>query len=766
MAADFGSEVTQVNDVPNTVSPQEGVVDKSASVLLAGVGDVFEAAGGILEGRRESRQAGIIADFASRQLLIADALEQGAITSSVQARALARKNLLEAIAANPSLARDLIAADGSLTSLPGGTGVISEDTEEEQRISAERDRLVSEGLVSATASDTEFETAAEQRRVAAEASRRYNERIQTIDLALRTNNLAQSERDRLESERVAETSRYVRDMVPAEQTRVKTQFDAILADSTLSEADKQIAIEDFYNQWLGEVAGTLGDVSSQQATYLLKPFEALRDSYLARATGEIGDAELKRQNERAVALQQALILADPDLAAVAATTELFGNSAIIDTFISGNPTTRNKLLQLLAGNNPNEPSVEGSTTFTALPAEREAVKGYLNGITTALASPDAEVKAQATEQLTAVLTSLEDYEGLIRSDPKKAIEVVNWLSSASFIRARNANPELFEDIGGAVDVLTRHYSDEVWGLVEREFIANDIISVNNFGREGVYNPLTGARELQGEAISSVPTTSRIGVRSTASGMEFYSLSPEPDADTRDKVFALNRDLKPVINTTVKAFAHLEGRTDYGAMFEEVAGEMLGPEAVVDTDAEDDLSLDDFVLPKVSSTSLPVEVASDTAFVERVNSLASSLEIAPSVLMAVMDFETGGSFNPAQRNAAGSSATGLIQFMAETAEGLGTSTETLAGMSRLEQMDYVEKYFNQYADQIRGGDARDVYMAVLFPRAIGKSDDYVLFSQGTTAYTQNKGLDRNGDGVVTKAEASRSVVGLVGKYEDS
>ena len=69
-------------------------------------------------------------------------------------------------------------------------------------------------------------------------------------------------------------------------------------------------------------------------------------------------------------------------------------------------------------------------------------------------------------------------------------------------------------------------------------------------------------------------------------------------------------------------------------------------------------------------------------------------------MAVMSFETGGTFNPGIRNAAGSGATGLIQFMPSAAAGLGTSTQALAGMSRAEQMKYVEKYLSNKG--VKGG----------------------------------------------------------------
>lgn len=119
-------------------------------------------------------------------------------------------------------------------------------------------------------------------------------------------------------------------------------------------------------------------------------------------------------------------------------------------------------------------------------------------------------------------------------------------------------------------------------------------------------------------------------------------------------------------------------------------------------------------------------------------------------MACMAFESAETFRPDIRNAAGSGAVGLIQFMPATARGLGTSTEALAAMSAVEQLDYVRLYFKPYAGRMRN--LADVYMAILYPKAIGKPDDYVLFARPSIAYSQNAGLDRDGDGYITKAEA--------------
>lgn len=159
--------------------------------------------------------------------------------------------------------------------------------------------------------------------------------------------------------------------------------------------------------------------------------------------------------------------------------------------------------------------------------------------------------------------------------------------------------------------------------------------------------------------------------------------------------------------------------------------------------------------------IPSQIKNDVEFQNAVSGTAQRLGISESALYAVMDFETGGSFNPGIKNVAGSGATGLIQFMPSTAEGLGTTTDALSRMSRADQMQYVERYLSNKVKPGMG--AADVYMSVLFPAAVGKPDDFVLFGNGAMsgftgiAYDQNAGLDLNGDGRITKAEAAAKVV---------
>lgn len=150
--------------------------------------------------------------------------------------------------------------------------------------------------------------------------------------------------------------------------------------------------------------------------------------------------------------------------------------------------------------------------------------------------------------------------------------------------------------------------------------------------------------------------------------------------------------------------------------------------------------------------------------------AESLGFDPDWLACVIAFETGGSFSPSQRNkwaeanaakkgAVYSGAIGLIQFMPNTAKNLGTSSAALAKMTFIEQLEYVKRYLKSYAARIKS--LEDCYLAVFYPAAIGRSDEWVVGDRNVNGfsakvYQQNAGFDVNKDGLVTKGEICRTI----------
>ncbi len=141
------------------------------------------------------------------------------------------------------------------------------------------------------------------------------------------------------------------------------------------------------------------------------------------------------------------------------------------------------------------------------------------------------------------------------------------------------------------------------------------------------------------------------------------------------------------------------------------------------------------------------------FKDAVLAISAKLGCDPSFLMAAMAFETGERFSPNVVNPV-SGATGLIQFMPKTAKGLGTSTAALAAMDAVAQLAYVDMYLAPYKGRMKT--LSDVYMTILWPKAVGKPEAFVIFQAPSKAFKQNAGLDANKDSVVTKAEAAAKV----------
>ena len=165
----------------------------------------------------------------------------------------------------------------------------------------------------------------------------------------------------------------------------------------------------------------------------------------------------------------------------------------------------------------------------------------------------------------------------------------------------------------------------------------------------------------------------------------------------------------------------------------------------------------------SAGSIDTKAIQDPDFNKKLDKIAGLLGVESSHLLAIMKMESR--VDPSAVNKM-SGATGLIQFMPDTARSLGTSVEALREMTAVEQLDYVYKYFKMV--RIKPGmDLGDLYMAVFMPKFVGYPNDFVLGQDGggkvpgtnlssDLVYKQNKGLDKNKDGSITVADVKSSV----------
>ena len=147
----------------------------------------------------------------------------------------------------------------------------------------------------------------------------------------------------------------------------------------------------------------------------------------------------------------------------------------------------------------------------------------------------------------------------------------------------------------------------------------------------------------------------------------------------------------------------------------------------------------------------------STFVDSVIDYSESLGIDPNWLMAVMYFETAGTFSASIRNPY-SDATGLIQFMPATAIDLATTIDQLALMSAEEQLYYVYSYYYPYRNRIKS--YVDLYLATFFPVAIGKQDSFILQARGISASAiadVNPVFDLNNDRQISVGEIKQVIL---------
>jgi hypothetical protein len=176
--------------------------------------------------------------------------------------------------------------------------------------------------------------------------------------------------------------------------------------------------------------------------------------------------------------------------------------------------------------------------------------------------------------------------------------------------------------------------------------------------------------------------------------------------------------------------------------------------------------------------VPNPWTTDTQFLTKIKEVSSRLNFKPIDVLSIMSVETGYTFDPAIRNKQpGQTATGLIQFLESTIAGLSggqvdkegkiikpgsVNTAKLSTMTRVEQMEWVEKYFRGagWPNNSVQADQYNLYLTIFLPA--------FKFSKGVLAtkdaagikgdwYEKNKGLyDKGNTGEITVAEVSKVV----------
>ena len=139
---------------------------------------------------------------------------------------------------------------------------------------------------------------------------------------------------------------------------------------------------------------------------------------------------------------------------------------------------------------------------------------------------------------------------------------------------------------------------------------------------------------------------------------------------------------------------------------------------------------------------------ENEFLEGVQDLANKYGVSRDDFLTIFSLETIKTFSPCILNR-NNYAIGLIQFTERTLEDdIKVSFDEISLMTRVEQLEYVDKYLSKYKSDIK--DLSSLYLAVFLPSIIDESsnEDFVIPQK---YYKQNIPLDKNQNGEIKVSE---------------
>lgn len=162
--------------------------------------------------------------------------------------------------------------------------------------------------------------------------------------------------------------------------------------------------------------------------------------------------------------------------------------------------------------------------------------------------------------------------------------------------------------------------------------------------------------------------------------------------------------------------------------------------------------------------MPSDWVQDREFLAKVAQVAAKYGTTQTEMLAFMHFETAATMSPAIKNSLG--YVGLIQFGRLACQSLSReykttiTTDMLQKMTRVEQMGWVEKYFDMWRRILRIPnpiDAGKMYMIVALPAHANKPDNAILYQPDSSIWRANPAWrDPTAGGAITPKQIKSNV----------
>lgn len=604
--ADFTTPVSGASQ--GGFTPAQPVVDKSALIGINAIGDIgaklLSVGATVIQNKQkieqETRKNEVVTSFSQKQLSLADAVEQGAM-SSQEARMRMRKNYSEEISNNPSLTKLLAQTQADIINTAGLGKIVAEGTEQEKINIALQKEASLAGWIKPSASPDE-----QQAGIAAYSQfKRHEADINAQQNALQ---LASSqvgfERAKigLATDKVQQvTAGYAQqsariNLIEAKQQQQARQAVGGIADSynfkfnqDLQEIEARkdrgeitpqeaIKLADQQFATISQVVSSVGrNAGGDYVNNITAPMRMRYENSLKFLNGDIDKQILGNENERTLALQTKQLLGDPKVAKVVATSRLFGNAnlAII-------PGVNEAVMGILDKNT--DISTKPADILPDTKDEKADVGNYLGLVKSSISGFNGgdygvdKNKDATQEQLNANVTNILkgiDIHSVAVNNPAEYNQVVDFLASPDFGKFTSQGGGIYQDAAqNASTILQTQYVDQVLPLLKTEWETTYIPKRSS----STYQAAPAGSAGSTQPSSATATSAVIKPVFTGGGVVFRAEGPEANSTiTRNKVKDLNTKVGSVLNKLIRMDAHLSGNTDYKAAYERYAPSIFGEE---------------------------------------------------------------------------------------------------------------------------------------------------------------------------------------------
>lgn len=571
--ADF-STASGGGPMGSSVTPTGGVVSQAGNTLLDGLGTLARGAFSAFEDAKQLEKdkqkkaeelagAKILSSFRSEQLALVDAYEQGMGQTEVRTRMRAILNKYQAN--NPLLGDEILKTHTSLMSTAGLGKVVDEGTAADQEGARVRQAALDAGFLQdatdedeATANYLRFKAAGEQlQRSQAELSYE-NAKLERIGKL--TSNEA-SALSLTEKKIQLQQQSAVAEMADAFAPSVRDKSQTILQRFQNGELDSKAAVAEInaIRQVINTtITGGGRKAGSEYLTTVVAPMLETLDIAKAAVSGETALKDAQNQFEMNILRQKILATSDPENARVVAVSEMFRNIDTIRAAAVDSAVTRMMSTVLDdKADNINVFSKEGRTVDTTLNIIKDGMTKSLSG------KKNEGLDGEISRALADVMTGISAYGASVKS-PEQLKAVQNFLADpkvGSYINKMGGVPK--DVVEPAKEVLQQIYEQSVIPAIDKQLKQANVVS--GFSSTG--------KGFLGGDVTTTPAEGEVVLKFAGSDVFFEG---KPGAG-KVKAQELNNKLAPVMNKTIRIFAHLNGGNDYKGAYEQLFGDVVKEE---------------------------------------------------------------------------------------------------------------------------------------------------------------------------------------------